>query len=85
MLIARILGATRELGKPVDWDDEKNGSCGSLPIRDEQVRGANVMVSAWTPTPGELARLNAGAPIYLYVWGTSHPPVAVEVSNIEGE
>lgn len=38
-------------------------------------------VSAWLPTPEELAALNAGAPVYLSIWGSSHPPVYVGVKQ----
>ena len=37
------------------------------------------MVSAWLPSPDELRLIAAGAPIYLYVYGTAHPPVWVGV------
>ena len=37
--------------------------------------------SAWLPTPEELAALNAGAPVYLFIWGTGHPPVYVGVKQ----
>lgn len=80
MLINRIRGATRNLGKPADWDDEK-GRCVSLPIRDEVLAGGiPAMLSSWQPTPDELARLAAGAPVWLRVIGTSHPPVMLEVA-----
>lgn len=81
MLVQRILGATRNLGAPVDWNAERDGICGGLPIRDEQRGDSNVMVSSWQPTPEELARLNAGASVYLHVWGGGHPPVALSVGN----
>jgi hypothetical protein len=37
------------------------------------------MTSAWFPTEEEIARLRAGAPVYLTVIGESHPPVAMAV------
>lgn len=36
-------------------------------------------VSAWFPTPDELAALARGQPVYLFVTGTSHPPVFLGV------
>lgn len=78
MLIGRIHGATRVLGKPADMTDEE---CGPLAIRDTPSEQGNVMVSAWIPTPDELVHLAQGAPIYLYVWGNGHPPVAIEVGE----
>lgn len=83
MLIRRIEGATRELGKA-------QGYLG-LPVRDERVAGLGAcMVTAWEPTPAELAALNQGAAIHIrlvgntVVWadGKSHPPIIVEVGEI---
>jgi hypothetical protein len=80
MIIARITGATRVLGK-------SQGYMG-LPIRDE-IRNTTVdgeqtpvMVTAWEPTPDELARLNAGALVELCVLGTGHPPVMLNVGQV---
>lgn len=79
MIIARIEGATRVLGKT-------QGYLG-LPIRDElrdtSVDGPQtpVMVTAWEPTPDEITRLNNGALVYLTIVGTGHPPVRVEVGT----
>lgn len=80
MLIGRIEGATRVLGK-------SQGYLG-LPIRDE-IRNTTVdgeqmpvMVTAWEPTPEELDRLNKGAHVRLCVLGTGHPPVMLEVGDV---
>lgn len=86
MHIGRVAGATRNLGAPKDWDEAKDGICGSLPIRDEpHSPGVNRMVSAWLPTMEEIALMVAGAPIYLSVVGTSHPPVWVFVGEPPGD
>ncbi|MCJ2090884.1 hypothetical protein MKK88_33610 [Methylobacterium sp. E-005] len=82
MHIGRVTGATRNLGAPLDWDPAKDGICGGLPIRDEpHSPGVNRMVSAWMPTPEEIALITAGEPIYLLVVGAVHPPVAISVGN----
>ncbi len=79
MQIAMIEGATRIIGK-------SQGYLG-LPIRDEAINctvggeGTPCMVTAWQPTPDELARLNAGASVHLRLLGTMHPPVMVEVGE----
>ncbi len=79
MIIKMIEGATRILG-------ESQGYLG-LPLKDEpihdSVNGENTpsMVTAWGPTPDELARINAGAPILLRVLGTVHPPVMITVGE----
>jgi hypothetical protein len=69
MHIARIIGATRTLGKTQGFE--------GLPIRDEFLHNngvkTHVMISAWQPTPEELADLNAGASVLLSVMGMSAP------------
>lgn len=78
MLIARIEGATRVLGKPQDWE----GDCLSLPIKDHLLEdGSQVMESAWAPSPQELEALAQGANVKLWIWGTGHPPVAITVDG----
>lgn len=79
MLIGTIEGVTRVIGK-------SEGYLG-LPLRDEVMNctvngeGTPAMVTAWQPTPEELARLNAGASVHLRVLGTVHPPVMVGVGD----
>lgn len=83
MEIKRIEGATRTLGAPHDWDVEKQGKCYGLPILDAVVLGDPVMVSAWEPSPDELAMLLRGETIKLWIYGTSHPVVALSVGPVE--
>lgn len=76
MQIGMIDGATRVLGK-------SQGYLG-LPLRDEiaicRVNGDTPsMVTAWHPTPKELAAINAGAAVHVRILGTQHPPMIVEV------
>jgi hypothetical protein len=81
MMIIRIAGATRVIG-------QSQGYLG-LPLRDEiremklgdAVHRFHAMVTAWEPTPDEIARIVAGAPIYLCVLGTGHPPVMLDVGD----
>ncbi|WP_282029254.1 hypothetical protein [Paracoccus marcusii] len=79
MLIGTIEGVTRVIGK-------SQGYLG-LPLRDELInctvggQCTPAMVTAWQPTPDELARLNAGASVHLRVLGTVHPPVMVGVGD----
>lgn len=76
MLIRRIEGATRNLGAPADWDGDIS-KCNVLPILDVMTAQGPFMVSSWEPTPAELAALNAGASINLWIAGRSHPVVAL--------
>jgi hypothetical protein len=77
--IGRIQGCTRVIG-------QSQGYLG-LPLRDvvvdDSVNGPKTpaMETAWLPTPGEIAAINAGAPIILRVFGTGHPPVMVYVGQ----
>lgn len=77
MQIAMIEGATRIIGKEQGFK--------GLPLRDELINtsvtgdGTPSMVSAWTPSPAELARLVAGASVHLRIIGTVHPPVSIDV------
>jgi hypothetical protein len=84
MHTGHIQNATRILNKPKDWDRERDGICGTLPIRDEKTTAGDTMVSAWLPTPEEIQRINEGAPIYVYVVGNVHPPISVDVGPRPG-
>ena len=83
MIIGRIEGATRVLGK-------SQGYLG-LPLRDVVINSTvggpetPAMETAWVPTPDEIARINAGAPVILRVLGTAHPPVMVDVGEPPAE
>jgi hypothetical protein len=80
MHIGHIEGATRVIGK-------SQGYLG-LPLRDELINctvsgeGTPSMVTAWLPTPEELALLNAGASVHVRLLGTKHPPIIVEVGPV---
>lgn len=80
MQVGRIENATRVMGSS---QEEYRG----LPIRDEVITCpeplgmVRAMRSAWFPTPAELEALAAGAPVYLVVLGTAHPPVMLEVGE----
>ncbi len=71
MIINAIEGATRRIGK-------SQGYLG-LPLRDEVGDFGPQMVSSWQPTPAEADAIARGAPIYLTVLGTGHPPVMLTV------
>lgn len=84
MLIQMIEGCTRVIGKA-------QGYMG-LPLKDSKIDcpisgpGTPIMTSSWMPTPEELVVLNAGAPVYVTIYGTSHPPILVATGPLpEGE
>lgn len=75
MLIKRIDGATRVLGKSQGYR--------GLPVLDHDADdGTHMMMSAWEPTPEEIQKIVAGAPIYLTVVGFAHPPVMLSVGAV---
>lgn len=78
MLIAHIDGATHMLGAPDGWTKDE---CGTLPVRMATSTLGPMWTSAWTPTPDELARLNAGASVLLTVHSAGHPPVSLAVGD----
>jgi hypothetical protein len=82
MIIDHIAGATRVLGKgqgyiPLPLRDEIQ----TVRLRDGSEHAAPFMVTAWQPTPQEMAAIAKGAPIYLHLQGRSHPPVRLEVGE----
>lgn len=85
MLIKHIEGADVILGAPSDWDGDEI-PCGALPVRRVPVPGGQCMVSAWEPTPDEIDRMKSGETVKLWIFGTSHPVVALTVGegNLEG-
>lgn len=80
MIIKRIADATRVLGAPPDWTDD--GSCIGLPVRDVATSEGPFMVSAWEPTPQELAALQRGETLKLWIRGPAHPVVALTVGEL---
>lgn len=79
MISLHIAGATRVIGRSQGY----NG----LALRDEAVHctvngpATPCMVTAWEPTPDEIARINAGAPVLLTILGDVHPPVMLTVGE----
>ena len=73
-----IEGKTHNFSKPKNWDDERDGRCGTLPVRVEEVGLYNYHYSTWKPDAEELALLNAGGAVELCCVG-QQPPVSVGV------
>jgi hypothetical protein len=82
MQAGHVLNATRVVGKAEGYS--------GLPVRDETinctVNGPNtpIMVTAWHPTPKEVAAINLGAPVHVRILGVMHPPIQVSVGDIPG-
>lgn len=83
MQVGCIEGATRIVGK-------SQGYLG-LPIRDEVIActvngGATpAMVTAWVPSPEDLAALNAGASVHVRILGMVPPPMMVMVGPVPAD
>jgi hypothetical protein len=74
MDVATIKGYTHAPGAPKDWDPARNGTCGALPIIfRKDAHGNDECVSAWKPTPNELAALLRGGFVILSVVGWQVP------------
>jgi hypothetical protein len=80
MQSGRIEGATRVCGQSQGYQ--------GLAIRDEVINcpvngeATPQMVSAWFPSPAELAALNSGAPVHVLILGRVPPPMLVEVGPV---
>lgn len=66
------------LGAPADWDQAEL-PCGALPITHTHVGDLPTVVSYWRPSVEELAALNGGGAIRLWVVGATMPPVMLDV------
>jgi len=69
---------TRSFGRPANWDEARDGPCGTLDIADivTPERYA-AMQSLWRPSAEDLNKLNRGGAIALWIYGTTHPVVAM--------
>jgi hypothetical protein len=78
----KIRGETRCIGRPRDWDESLDGSCGALSVRDEVdvQSGLNFMHSEWRLQPGELKLLqDYSGVVVLRISGAVHPVVSLHV------
>lgn len=70
----------RVLGAPAGWD-QSQATCNALCVTDVDCNGTPAVVSYWQPTAEDIAAMQAGAYVQLWVVGTTMPPVAVEVGR----
>lgn len=75
MKAIKLDNPSRSLGAPPNWNAERDGVCNTLDIWDRD----GAMISGWRPSPAELAKLNAGDPLFLHIFNNSHPVVAMSV------
>lgn len=68
----------RVLGAPIGWDQSEL-PCGALAITDMVVDGIPRVVSFWRPDADELAALNAGGTVALWIVGRTMPPASLSV------
>jgi hypothetical protein len=69
------------LGAPKAWDHQAI-ECHALPITRSDANGCPVMVSFWRPSADELADLAAGGAVALWIYGSAHPPVSLQVEPL---
>ncbi len=83
MRIGRPKEVTRNIGAPLNWDQNLDGNCGVLPVHDEVdvLSGSNTMNSHWYPDATELRLLNNGCPIELRIFGNIHPVVSLAIGE----
>lgn len=83
MKIVDTVLTNARLGAPSNWDQGKDGRCVTLPVfrEDGGLESYTAHSSFWLPTPEELARLNAGEPICLTIYGSTHPVVSVHMEH----
>ena len=68
------------LGAPAGWDQEQL-PCSALAITRTDWDGVPAVVSFWKPSPEELAVLNAGGSVSLWIAGQGMPPVGLSVDE----
>lgn len=71
--------ANIHFGKPPDWDESQ---CGAMPgfrgtITNGTLDGQPVVITAWQPDESDIARIVAGAPVFLMICGECLPPHAI--------
>lgn len=66
----RVLGAPK--GVPIE-------DCRALAVTDVEMHGAPAVASFWRPDAQELALLNSGKAVVLFVQGQTHAPLFVGV------
>lgn len=71
------------LGAPPDWDQGEL-PCDALPVTRTTWQGIPCIVAFFKPSAEELATLNAGGSIALWVAGHTTAPVMLSTADAEG-
>lgn len=79
MPFVRIKGAANNFGKPINWDENRDGPCGDLWVRVDMYQHYRQHNFAWRPSPHELTLLMAGGAIEVSLVSDFMPPVGVSV------
>lgn len=61
--------ATHNFQAPANWDAAKDGVCSDLPVRVQMSGGTGIFetVSTWKPTDEDIAHINRGGVIELFI------------------
>ena len=70
------------LGAPLGWD-QCELQCNALPVTHTYVGDLPAVVSYWHPDAAELAALNAGDAVRLWVMGATMPPMMLDVDGAQ--
>jgi hypothetical protein len=56
----------------------------ALPVMASRYEDGSVsLTSFWLPSPEELEGLNKGQPLMVSILDTKHPPIKLEIANVE--
>lgn len=66
------------LGAPAGWD-QSTLSCDALAVTRTVLDGIPCVMSFWRPSAAELATLQAGGSVALWVVGETMPPISLTV------
>lgn len=70
--------ATKTFTKPEGWTDEQ---CTPLHVHEGMFGTEHILLSRWMPTEQEKKDIADGKPVWLTIFGTGHPPVALFTGN----
>jgi len=75
-----IVEGSRPIGKPVNWDEARDGPCGTLHVVDHvDAQGHATMFSFYKPTAEDILALANGGMLRLGILGKVHPVINMSV------